>query len=792
MKKKFLALLTSSVIALSFVGYLLPQSVKAALPDDYFTYEIKEDGTIKIKSFDINSGVLDVVIPSEIDGYTVTEIYRCYSESITSVTIPDTVTKIEDGAFNGCRSLTEVNFGNSVETIGTLSFTGCYSLTSIEFPDSLKSIGTMAFLSDMNLKEVKCGSSLEVVGQRAFDYCIELESIEFNSSLKEIGEQAFIGCAKLESIEFGADNILVNQRAFAGCTSLKSIKIDGDADLFEMNSFAFIPIESFEITGSVRRIENYAFYGCEELTDLTFGGGMEEIGYYSFVGCLSLPSIDLPSTLTSLDTASFAGLESLESVTIDGTLLREIPITTFDTCEKLKTVTIGEGVETINHSAFRKNPLLETVVIPNSIKSIEDDAFSIEESPSLKFVCNCDNEYAIDYAKRNSIPVELVHSYDDGVVIDSTCVDEGSTTYTCSACGDVVTAGITINPDNHQNIVTDNAVAATTTTTGLTEGSHCADCGTVIVKQEVVPTLTPAPTTAPTNTPTVTPTVVPTAAPTPVVTTTPAPTVTPTATPTAAPTAAPTTAPSNSSDALIGEFAERLYTTCLNRTSDPSGKAYWISELKAGKPGADVAREFFFSKEFKGFGLDDKEYVTRLYKTFMDREPDQSGLDYWLGQLNAGKSREYVFDGFINSTEWANVCLKAGIVSGGTAKPTITKVPSQATIDFTTRMYTTCLGRTADVGGVNYWSAELANMRKSGTQVAYEFFFSKEFNEKNLDDKEFVTRLYRTFMGREPEVGGFNFWLNQLANGASRKAVFDGFSTSQEFANLCAEAGILR
>ncbi|MCQ2467836.1 MAG: DUF4214 domain-containing protein [Clostridia bacterium] len=245
-------------------------------------------------------------------------------------------------------------------------------------------------------------------------------------------------------------------------------------------------------------------------------------------------------------------------------------------------------------------------------------------------------------------------------------------------------------------------------------------------------------------------------------------------------------------DTAVAGFAERLYTKCLNRASDPSGKSYWISKLKEGKSGAAVAKEFFFSQEFTGFGLDDKEYVTRLYRTFMDREPDASGLNYWLNELANGRTREFVFYGFVNSQEWANICLTYGIVSGGNKTASITKQPTAAINDFTTRMYTTCLGRNAEPSGQAYWAGELANMRKTGTQVAYEFFFSSEFTNANHSDSEFVTRLYRTFMGREPDTDGFNYWLNQLANGASRKSVFDGFSTSQEFSNLCIEAGILR
>lgn len=295
------------------------------------------------------------------------------------------------------------------------------------------------------------------------------------------------------------------------------------------------------------------------------------------------------------------------------------------------------------------------------------------------------------------------------------------------------------------------------------------------------PVTTVAPSSAPTNTPIQTPTTAPSV--------TVAPVVTPAITATPSTTVVPTTAPSE--DGISG-FAERLYTTCLARSSDPNGKQYWINQLKSGMSGADAAKMFFFSSEFVGFNLNDTEFVTRLYRTFMNREPDQGGLDFWLTQLKSGKDRMYVFNGFVGSVEWANVCLTYGIVSGSSTQPTIVKEPTQGINDFTTRMYTTCLGRPSDPVGQSFWASSLANMKVSGTEVARFFFFGSEFTNKNYSDSEYVIRLYRTFMGREPDQGGFNYWMSMLNKGYSRKYVFDSFSVSGEFANLCIESGIIR
>lgn len=239
-------------------------------------------------------------------------------------------------------------------------------------------------------------------------------------------------------------------------------------------------------------------------------------------------------------------------------------------------------------------------------------------------------------------------------------------------------------------------------------------------------------------------------------------------------------------------FAERLYSTCLGRTSELPGKQYWIHNLGAGVTGADVAYGFFFSPEFTEAKYSDSEYVNRLYNTFMGREADKAGLDYWTKNLKGGMTREDVFYGFINSTEWADCCLKAGILSGGSAKPSFTKKPNELVTNFAERLYTTCLGRESDPAGIKYWSAELANMNISGTAAAQGFFFSPEFDSLRLSDGEYITRLYLTFMDREPDDDGMGYWMEQLENGCTRMDVFVGFSAADEFINICTRAGIVR
>ena len=246
-------------------------------------------------------------------------------------------------------------------------------------------------------------------------------------------------------------------------------------------------------------------------------------------------------------------------------------------------------------------------------------------------------------------------------------------------------------------------------------------------------------------------------------------------------------------DRGVGGFIERLYTVALGRPSDPVGKADWIAAVtERGQSGADCARGFLYSPEFLNKGLTNEDFVAVLYRTFFDRVPDQEGFNAWVAALNNGTPKQEIIEGFINSTEWANLCLYYGIRNGGTGTPNATVEPNEQTIGFCRRLYTTCLCREAEEEGLMAWARQLSNQRDSGTGAAHGFFFSAEFINQNVSNEEYVTRLYRTFMDREPEQEGFDAWVARLNEGATREEVFRGFSQSVEFGRICASYGIIR
>ncbi len=110
--------------------------------------------------------------------------------------------------------------------------------------------------------------------------------------------------------------------------------------------------------------------------------------------------------------------------------------------------------------------------------------------------------------------------------------------------------------------------------------------------------------------------------------------------------------------------------------------------------------------------------------------------------------------------------------------------PTEGLEGFVTRLYRIVLGRDPEQAGYDDWCNRLRTQQETARQVVGGFIYSREFESKNVPDAEFVAILYRTLLNREPEQLGFDYWMNKLAAGAGRDAVFEGVANSQEFDSI--------
>ena len=148
-------------------------------------------------------GCMNSVIPS-----TVTTIggHAFYGSGLTTITIPNSVTSIEEQAFRFCTSLTSITLPNSVTSIGSDLLANCSALTSVEMPSSLTTIPHFMFLSCESLASIEIPESVTKIEMYAFSNCTGLTTIEIPSAVTAIQMHAFNNCSGLTSITVWADN----------------------------------------------------------------------------------------------------------------------------------------------------------------------------------------------------------------------------------------------------------------------------------------------------------------------------------------------------------------------------------------------------------------------------------------------------------------------------------------------------------------------------------------------------------------------------------------------------------
>ncbi|MBR4445031.1 MAG: DUF4214 domain-containing protein [Solobacterium sp.] len=244
----------------------------------------------------------------------------------------------------------------------------------------------------------------------------------------------------------------------------------------------------------------------------------------------------------------------------------------------------------------------------------------------------------------------------------------------------------------------------------------------------------------------------------------------------------------------INAFVRRLYDLCFGRKADTGGFRTWTNALRTKeKTAAQVIIGFFESKEMTQMNLSDAEYVERCYRVMMDRASDAGGKKNWTEALDAGCTKRAVLRGFVGSAEFSKICEEYGIVRG---EITVSEWRDQnlGITKFVARCYREVLGRKAEVGGLNNWCKKIltaSNKKQAAVDMATNgFFHSPEYLKKNTSNEQYVTTLYKTFLGREADPSGYRNWLNKLKSGASRDSVMLGFSNSAEFAKIMESYGI--
>ena len=327
-------------------------------------YETDEEGNLYVSGY--RGKPVDVVIPAEVDGKSVTGIgYYAfeYCESIESITIP-----------------------NSITEIGWKAFMGCASLKSVTIPASVLSIDSEAFgYIDRD--------------EKVDDF--KINYVKYTEGHRYAAENGFADEIYFETRELDNGSLCISD--YLGELSSSSITIP-------------TTINGKQVT----EIGGWAFDGCTSLTSVTIPDSITKIGEAAFQGS-DLATVKLPEKLTDIGIGAFAYTPIINNQKTD---IKYIGSTIVSCDTEAETLTIGDDVTAIASNAFADGDLyaskcykLKSITIPRSVKYIGEHAFGYYLGMQMSFVYEKNNDFGIkcysnsaaeQYAKDNEIDYELL------------------------------------------------------------------------------------------------------------------------------------------------------------------------------------------------------------------------------------------------------------------------------------------------------------------------------------------------------------------------------------------------
>ncbi len=264
-------------------------TITVTAPSRDFTFDAT---TGTIKKYNGNDAVVN--IPSEINGTPVTTIGNAAfrDSSVTSVTIPASVTEIGANAFAGCTNLTSVTYGGDWSNLTIQSGNPAVEdaakdaaneqLFDFEFILNNTAVVVISYkgtAADVTIPSRYKGKPVTVIDPVAFYNNSAVTSVTIPDSVTAIPDYAFGYCSQLTNISIPNSVTFIGFSAFNSCTSLKSITLPS----------------------SLSTIQSYAFYNCENLKTIRIPVSVTSIGNCAFDVCPSLMTVTYPGSKTQWD-----------------------------------------------------------------------------------------------------------------------------------------------------------------------------------------------------------------------------------------------------------------------------------------------------------------------------------------------------------------------------------------------------------------------------------------------------------------------------------------------------------
>ncbi|MDE6008689.1 MAG: leucine-rich repeat domain-containing protein [Muribaculaceae bacterium] len=282
--------------------------------------------------------ILDNIMTDDGKTYKVTEIMSsAFSKcKLKSVRFPVTLKTIGGNAFSNCPNFYNgKNFDvpEGVKTIGMEAFYGC-KFSSVSLPSSLTKVEEGAFQNTTitSIRFYKPKSSL-VLEFRTFRGCKKLTSVDIPSGVSKMGQAIFADCTALTSVSLPATISTVPSMGFEDCTALRTVNIAEGITKIDFDAFAGSGIENMTLPSTIKTISQGAFSGSS-IRSISLPQSLKTLSYMAFSGCKNLTSISVPSNVTNIESGAFYACSSLASVYISGSV-KTIEQAAFYECDKL-------------------------------------------------------------------------------------------------------------------------------------------------------------------------------------------------------------------------------------------------------------------------------------------------------------------------------------------------------------------------------------------------------------------------------------------------------------------------
>ena len=243
-------------------------------------------------------------------------------------------------------------------------------VTKIVFEPGITHVPENAFFGFKKVTEVVLSDSVETIGKDAFSNCSALSKIVIPKNVKVLEQGTFTGCSSLTSLSYAPDCQLTTINSYVfGTTALK--EFTAPPNLTTIKPFAFAnskDLETVILDGSQLVIDNYAFKECRNLKNVVLGSGITRIASNAFSNCYSITNYESYAPVN----IELKGLTHLTTVIIGGDVTK---LPRFTNCSRLSSVTINAPITKISTSHFMGCSALTTITIPNTVKTIEDNAF---------------------------------------------------------------------------------------------------------------------------------------------------------------------------------------------------------------------------------------------------------------------------------------------------------------------------------------------------------------------------------------------------------------------------------